>query len=462
MLDLADLGKYRENNRIEAKKATGGFPKSLWESYSAFANTIGGIILLGVEEKADGSFERAGLKNASALLDEFWQKVNDKTVASKNILAPNDAYIDRDPEGDIVVINVPAAKAEDKPIYINRDIYNGSYCRNGEGDFHCTRDEVRLMLSVREEVMPDERLIADGALTDLNEETIEFYREKLAKRKPLWAKLSQEELLHKLGAIGLDPEGNWHPTAAGLLLFGKREAITAEFPSYFLDYRRYGRVNKLDRRITSADGAKSGNLCGFYFAVCAEVLESLRKSAREEVYPVFKEGLANALMHANYYAKRGLLVEQSEDVLTISNPGGLRLSIAEAKAGAGSELRNKNLSKMFKYIGIGREKSHGVAYIYDTWQQMGLPEPELYSREHRTVLSLCLPEREDTARAKRKKMLLDYLTEHVTLTQIEAAEYLHVAKDTAAKYLRELENEQLIVSARQNRVKIYTLRTKYL
>ena len=90
MLDLADLGKYRENNRIEAKKATGGFPKSLWESYSAFANTIGGIILLGVEEKADGSFERAGLKNASALLDEFWQKVNDKTIASKNILSQND------------------------------------------------------------------------------------------------------------------------------------------------------------------------------------------------------------------------------------------------------------------------------------------------------------------------------------------------------------------------------------
>lgn len=78
------------------------------------------------------------------------------------------------------------------------------------------------------------------------------------------------------------------------------------------------------------------------------------------------------------------------------------------------------------------------------------------------MLSLCLPEREDTARAKRKKMLLDYLTDHVTLTQIEAAEYLHVAKDTAAKYLHELENEQLIVSAWQNRVKIYTLRTKYL
>ena len=50
ILQLERLEEYHEGNQLEAKAAQGGMPNTLWDSYSAFANTDGGCILLGVKE----------------------------------------------------------------------------------------------------------------------------------------------------------------------------------------------------------------------------------------------------------------------------------------------------------------------------------------------------------------------------------------------------------------------------
>ena len=52
------LVKQGEVVHTECKDASGGLPDSLWESYSAFANTDGGVILLGAKE-VDGKFSIA-------------------------------------------------------------------------------------------------------------------------------------------------------------------------------------------------------------------------------------------------------------------------------------------------------------------------------------------------------------------------------------------------------------------
>ena len=93
MIDLNNVEKYRENNRIEAKKALGGLPKSIWETYSAFANTLGGIILLGVEEHKDKSFHPINLPDPQFLVDEFFKLLNDKKKVSSNILTKRHVQI---------------------------------------------------------------------------------------------------------------------------------------------------------------------------------------------------------------------------------------------------------------------------------------------------------------------------------------------------------------------------------
>ena len=65
---LEDFDSYREDNRLEVKKAKGGLPNSLWDSYSSMCNTYGGVIILGVAEKEDHSWYTTGLKDVSKLI----------------------------------------------------------------------------------------------------------------------------------------------------------------------------------------------------------------------------------------------------------------------------------------------------------------------------------------------------------------------------------------------------------
>ena len=145
MIDFSKIEQYRENNRIEAKKALGGLPKSIWETYSAFANTHGGIILLGVEEWADKSLHTVDLPDPDRLIKEFWDIVNNPNKTSVNVLSSKDVFV-QEVDGDhIVVINVPRAERSYKPVYVDGNPLC-TYRRNGEGDYRCTKEECQAMV----------------------------------------------------------------------------------------------------------------------------------------------------------------------------------------------------------------------------------------------------------------------------------------------------------------------------
>ena len=96
MIDLTNILDRHEDAHLEAKSAKGGFPDSFWDTYSAFANSDGGAILLGVEERSDHSlYMQDGLTDAVKMKDSFWRMVNNRQKISHNIVTNSMVYIDQ-------------------------------------------------------------------------------------------------------------------------------------------------------------------------------------------------------------------------------------------------------------------------------------------------------------------------------------------------------------------------------
>ena len=78
----------KENINIELKKAEGGLPKSIWETYCSFSNTSGGTIYLGIEECDPNILH--GIKNPSEIKKNFFNTINNKNKVSYNGISEED------------------------------------------------------------------------------------------------------------------------------------------------------------------------------------------------------------------------------------------------------------------------------------------------------------------------------------------------------------------------------------
>ena len=86
--DLDRLLLAGENITFEVKTATNGVPKSFWETYSAFANTNGGIIVLGITDSPE--FEVLGIENTQKYIDDIISTARSDKV-SRNLFTSPDA-----------------------------------------------------------------------------------------------------------------------------------------------------------------------------------------------------------------------------------------------------------------------------------------------------------------------------------------------------------------------------------
>ena len=402
--DLSRLGEYREHNQLEAKKAKGGFPGSFWETYSAFANTDGGIILLGVREEKNGRLVPEDV-DAEKLEKDFWNMVNNRQKISANIVTRSMVKIESVDGKNILVVRVPRAERAARPVYVGTDPKSGTFRRNHEGDYHCSLEEMSLMFRDAAYVTQDAKVLEKMDMTVFCMETVKRYRNffRSTHINHLWNNEDDEMFLRKIGAIGIGEDGKYHPTAAGLLMFGYEYEITREFSNYFLDYqenRSMGATRWTDR-IVSTSGDWSGNVFDFVIEALRRMQQGLKVpfvlkgNLRVDDTPIHKllrEAITNACVHADFYGRQGLVIQKSEEGYKLSNPGTVRISISDAIEGGISDPRNGIMLKIFSLIEFGERAGSGLSGICKRWEKV-YHTPVTIEETHkdgvdRTVLTL--------------------------------------------------------------------------
>ena len=379
-----------ETLTVEFKRARGGIPADFWPSYSAFANTEGGVIVLGVHE-ADGKRVIEGLADPEKICADLWNAANNAEKISANVLFNSSVQTVEVDGKPLVVVDVPRAERTDRPVYVGADVFKGTYRRNGEGDYRCSREVVEGMIRDKCAETADHCVLEELTIADLNADTIRRYRIYFDQLRPghVWSSLTNEAFLMRIGAAARTRDGAVHPNLAGLVCFGDFNEITNVLPYYFLDYREHDAPNvRWTDRVCSGDPTWSGNIFDFFFRISQSVTagvkvpfriaaDNVTRIAETDVHKSLREVLANALIHADYHGRRGIVIDKYPKRLEVSNPGTLRIGKSVAIAGGTSDARNGKIFNIFSLVDIGERSGMGLSSLYGVWETQKYADPSI-------------------------------------------------------------------------------------
>ena len=407
-VEILNLLKFGERINLECKKAESKLPASVWETYSSFANTDGGVILFGVEEHmketdAEKRFSFVSIHNPEQRLKDFWNTVNSEKV-STNILVDANAGICKVMGSTIMWIQVPQADYRQKPVYINGNPMKGSFKRNHEGDYHCTEEEVKAMLRDANESGNDGSLLIGYTMDDIDLNSLRSYRIEFEHRNPehIWNGDDDKTFLKNMGGYVVDrtTQKGWL-TTAGLLMFGKGVSIRERFDNIRMDYIDESNLvpgSRWSDRLTY-DGMWENNLYNFVRQITPRLSAGIKRPFKLEgmiriddtpIHKAIREAVVNMMIHSDYLITGVLKILKTDRGFVFSNPGNLKLPVQMIYEGGHSVARNPRIQTMFRMIGLGDNVGSGFPTILNVWGAEQWRKPDLSQNEelHQVELKL--------------------------------------------------------------------------
>lgn len=471
------LKTLKEGKNVEFKKTSDTFPKDALETYSAFANSDGGLIILGVEE-TNNDINVTGVSNTSKVIKEMFDNLQNSNKVSKNLLSDDDIIIQDIDGKNIIIMRVPSAKYTDKPIHLNNNKYK-SYFRLDSGDYPCSKELVDEMIrdSVRESF--DSKQIKNFTIDDLDKATIKKYRTYFSNIKPDHTFNSYDDLefLIRIGAMVPDrlSSGALIPTIAGLLVFGKYSSITEKLPHYHIEF-----IDKIDvgvdydrwRDRVVYDGTwGEGNLYNFFFLVINKLYSTLKSSfeldsnsiTRKEDSPMrqaIREAFVNSIIHNDFQSSTGIIITRYEDRFEFLNGGSLRITKKQYFAKEFSEPRNHTVQRIFSFINLCERAGTGVPKILTAVRKYNLFFPDLETQPGRVLLTIYDTSIIENANDlnNQEKEVLSYIINNITVKRLDIDEYFNIDKPTSLLILNSLIQKNYIESFGKSSATRYKLK----
>lgn len=373
-MDLQELLKRPEGKTLEFKRDLSS-PEGVLRSIAAFANTAGGVLLIGVE---DGSRRVRGiadpLEAEARLANLIADSIQPRLMPEIEIL----------PWRRTNVLGIEIYPSASRPHLLKDYVFVRIGSSNRRADKALIEEMRRSALheAFDEETMPN-----------LNSEAIDFRvaSELFAPVRPL-----KRADLRTLGLI-TKHQGRDVPTRGGMLLFG------VDRSRYFPDsWIQAGLFAGKDRR----DILDSADLTSFLVRAIEESLAFIRRNTAQQVVvggvrhtthaavpPVaIREAVINAVTHADY-SQSGAPIRVSifSDRIEIESPGLLPfgLAIDDVRKGI-SKIRNRVIARVFHELGLIEQWGSGIQRMTGACLDAGLPEPlfeEIATRFRVTILT---------------------------------------------------------------------------
>ena len=453
MSELINLLTEGESETVEFKPSLSQTDKIL-ECVSAFSNTNGGILVIGVRDTGEVIGVDIGKRTLESLANTIKQNTDPviyPSISVENVEGKN-----------VIVIEVEESKS--KPVFAFDKVYK----RVGRSNQRVTSDEIRKLALEGKRIYWDEAICEGAKLDDIDEEKIRWFLKEARRERELNIPMdaSVAEVLMRLNLLKGEALTN-----ASILLLGKSpQKFFLQAEVRCVRFKGNEPVKPfIDMRVIS------GTIIDQVDKSLDFVLEHIPKAVwldgklqREEKYQyppdAFREAIVNAICHRDYEERGDIQIRVFDDFLEVWSPGKLPepLRLEDLKKTHKSVPRNPLLARQLFWIKFVEEVGTGTNDMIDYCREWGIPEPEFKHVTGDFVVTFFgkLTDKyyEDMGLNERQIKVVTYVRKNNSITNREFRKlFPDLTRETLRKDLNDLVTKRILVKKGEKRGSFYEL-----